>query len=93
MPPLRQAGAVMTRIRQRHNRDYKIAIHILSEVELHRELEALERHMQELQGHRDLIKREIKLRKRREVRDAQPGVDGVLVGAVIQDQGSATSSA
>lgn len=82
----------MTRIRQRHNRDYKIALHLLSELELHSELEALEHHMQELQGHRDLLKREIKLRKRQEVRNAQPSVDGVLVGTVIQDQDSATSS-
>lgn len=82
----------MTGLRRSRNRTYTIALHILSEIELRRELEAVTKHMQELQGHRDLLKREIKLRKRQEVRNAQPSVDGVLVGTVIQDQGSATSS-
>lgn len=54
----------MTGLRRSRNRTYTIALHILSEIELQRELEAVTKHMQELQGHRDLLKREINRRRR-----------------------------
>ena len=54
----------MNGLRRSRNRTYTIALHILSEIELQRELEAVTKHMQELQGHRDLLKREITKRSR-----------------------------